>query len=105
MALIGFSGAAMAISFALAREVTRPEINGAVTGIVNGMTVASGAVLQPLVGLILDHVWDGALVDGSRVYQPGDYRLAFALILAWAFAGFLMTLTLRETHARSIAEE
>ncbi len=105
MALIGFSGAAMAITFALAREVTRPQINGSVTGIVNGMTVAAGAVLQPLVGLILDQVWNGALEQGSRVYQAQDYRLAFGLILAWAFAGFLMTLTLRETYARSIAEE
>jgi len=105
MVLSGFSGAAMAITFALAREVTKPEINGSVTGIVNGMTVASGAVLQPLVGLILDHVWNGVAVGGSRIYQAADYRLAFALILAWAFAGFLMTLTLRETYATNVVEE
>jgi len=102
MVMIGFTGAAMVVCFALAREVTPPDINGSVTGIVNGMTVASGAVLQPLVGLILDFVWDGSMTDGSRMYQPEDYRLSFLLILAWAVAGFLMTLTLRETHARNI---
>ncbi|MGI9464884.1 MAG: MFS transporter, partial [Aestuariivirgaceae bacterium] len=50
MFLIGMMGAAMAITFALAREVTDPAIHGSVSGIVNAMTVASGAILQPIIG-------------------------------------------------------
>ena len=30
------------------------------------MTVASGAILQPLVGLALDLSWDGTIMDGAR---------------------------------------
>ncbi len=105
MVTIGFAGGAMTVTFALVREVTPARISGSVTGIVNAMTVASGAVLQPLVGLALDRLWDGTLLNGSRLYQPDDYRAAFALILAWTIAGFLMTLSLRETHATNISEK
>jgi len=101
----GMFGGAMSVTFALVREGSPREITGSVTGIVNSMTVASGAVLQPLVGLILDRVWDGTVENGSRIYQPEDFRLAFILILAWAFAGFLMALTLRETHARQLSDD
>ena len=103
--LTGLFGGSMTASFALVREASPREITGSVTGIVNSMTVASGAILQPLVGLLLDHVWDGAIENGSRIYQPENFRIAFILILAWAFAGFLMALTLRETHARQLSVE
>ena len=101
----GLFGGSMSATFALAREVSSREITGSVTGIVNGMTVASGAILQPLVGLILDKVWDGTVENGSRLYQPEDFRLAFMLILAWVFAGFLMAFTLRETRAKHLSND
>lgn len=97
LVITGSSGAAMAITFALARENSPKDISGSVTGIVNSMTVASGAVLQPGVGLILDRVWDGTVVDGVRIYQASDYRVAFTLILATTVIGFLTTLTLKES--------
>jgi len=103
--LTGLFGGSMSATFALAREVSSREITGSVTGIVNGMTVASGAILQPLVGLILDKVWDGTIENGSRLYQPEDFRLAFMLILAWVFAGFLMAFTLTETGAKHLSND
>ncbi len=97
LVVLGLSGAAMAVCFALVREVSDKSISGSVTGIVNSMTVASGAVLQPGVGYILDLVWNGTIVDGSRIYQAQDYRLAFGMILATTIIGLLIALTLRES--------
>ena len=57
--LIGLAGGFMACCFALVREVIPAKIVGGATGIVNSLTVASGAVLQPLVGLMLDLQWRG----------------------------------------------
>lgn len=94
LVIAGGFGGAMAVSFALVREVTPPQISGSVSGIVNGMTVASGAVLQPLVGVVLDLVWDGEMLNGSRFYQASDYRTAFLLVLASAALGFLLSLKL-----------
>lgn len=95
MVLLGFSGAAMSVTFALAREVTPVAIGGSVTGIVNSMTVFSGGLLQPLVGWRLDTLWNGTMIDGSRLYQAGDYRIAFLLVLAIALMGLALALCLR----------
>lgn len=93
---MGVSGSAMATSFALVREVSPAEIGGSVVGIVNSMTVASGALLQPLVGVMLDYRWDGSLVAGARIYSATDYRWSFSIILATTLCGFIVCLRLNE---------
>lgn len=96
LVLCGFFGSAMVCCFALVRETSPPEIAGSVTGIVNAMTVASGALLQPLVGGILDLVWDGTVVSGSRVYQAHDFQLAFISVLLAAATGLVLSLSIKE---------
>lgn len=97
--LAGFAGSAMTACFALVREVAPAEIAGSVTGIVNSMTVASGALLQPLVGLLLDLLWDGRLVEGARAYSGITYQWGFSIILLSASIGLLTTLRLKEPGA------
>ena len=75
MIVIGFAGGAMATCFALVREVIPERLAGAATGIVNSLTVASGAVLQPVVGLLLD------MMAPAPASHSAAYRLAF-----WLFA-------------------
>ncbi len=96
LVLTGLSGGAMTACFGLVRDVMPPAIAGASTGIVNSATVASGAILQPLVGLALDLQWDGTVSDGARQYAAADYRFAFLLILATAVAGLMTAFRLRE---------
>ncbi len=104
MFALGAAGAAMSVSFALAREVTPHAYHGSVTGLVNGMTVMSGAVLQPVIGAVLDWSWNGAMANGVRVYTAADYRVAFASLLAWGLVGFGLALTLRETRCKPLVE-
>ena len=100
--LTGLSGGCMVITFALAREVSRKRQHGTVSGLVNGMTVAAGAFLQPIIGWMLDLRWDGTMLAGARVYQTNDFRFAFLCLVVWAAAGFLLTFTLRETNCRQL---
>lgn len=95
--VIGISGAAMTVTFALVREVSPKDISSSVTGIVNSLTVASGAILQPAVGYILDRLWDGTVNGGARVYAIEDYQSGFSLIFAACLIGLLTTLALRES--------
>ncbi|MEP0941106.1 MAG: MFS transporter [Rhizobiaceae bacterium] len=94
--VVGFAGAFIVPCFALARETSPPAIGGSVSGFVNGMTVASGAVLQPVVGFVLDWVWDGTLKDGSRLYQPEDFQTSFIILFLVGSLGLLLSLTLKE---------
>lgn len=93
--LTGLSGGAMAVTFSLVRLNFSASLAGSASGIVNSMTVASGAVLQPLVGLVLDRLWNGTLEAGSRVYEPSDFRTAFILIFACALIGFMVSVFLK----------
>lgn len=96
-ALIGISGGAMSVCFALVRECSPPAIGTSVTGIVNSMTVASGAILQPVVGYILDQLWTGTVKNGAPVYLETEFEVAFIAIFVAVLVGFLTTLTLKET--------
>ena len=97
--MVGMSGGGMTASFGLVKDVMPASLAGAATGVVNSMTVASGAILQPFVGLALDLQWDGRLVDGVRHYAEGDFRTAFTLVLAAAVIGLVTAVTLREAPA------
>ena len=84
--------------FALVREVIPAKIVGGATGIVNSLTVASGAVLQPLVGLMLDLQWQGQgqMQGNVPLYSASDFRTAFILVLISALAGLIMCWRLKE---------
>lgn len=97
MIISGMAGAAMTITFALVREVTPSNISSSVTGIVNSLTVASGAILQPAVGYVLDLLWDGKTSDGARVYAVADYQTGFILIFVVCLIGFATCSRLQES--------
>ncbi len=100
--LSGFTGGVMVITFAIAREVSPKPLHGTVSGLVNGMTVAAGAVLQPVVGWLLDLRWDGTMDGGARLYQAADYRFALIALVVWAGIGFVLSFGLRETRCRPV---
>jgi MFS family permease len=104
MFAIGMAGSGMVISFALAREVSDPAIHGSVSGIVNALTVASGAILQPVIGVLLDWQWDGTLIEGARAYAPDQFRFAFWSLLAWTATGAILATRLRETHCTGLLQ-
>lgn len=94
--LVGFTGGGMSACFGLVRQVVPASLAGAATGVVNSLTVASGAVLQPLVGLGLDLLWSGQSEGGVRLYLASDYRIAFIVILLSCILGVVTALTLKE---------
>ncbi|MEQ8816984.1 MAG: MFS transporter [Thalassobaculum sp.] len=101
----GLGSSAMVLCFAVARENTPGWSAGVTLGIVNGFVVGSGAVLQPLVGWLLDLGWDGTLVAGARIYSLPAYEGAFLILPVTCAWGVLITLFIRETGARPFEEQ
>ena len=46
--------------------------------------VGSGALMLPAIGLLLDANWDGAMLDGARVYSRVAFDAAFVTLPACA---------------------
>lgn len=89
-ALLGFSAAGFTMSWSCAKESNPPQFAGIATGFVNLAIFLGPAVLQPLVGVVLD--------AGGRT--AAAWSVAMGLVFASAAAGFGCTLLVRETHAR-----
>lgn len=100
--LLGLLSGTVTVCYAYGREVTRPGVEGAVTGFINAFTVGSGALFQPLIGYLLDLHWDGTRTDGLPVYALADYRFAFLSLIAACVVSVVCALMLRETYARRI---
>ncbi|MEM7429612.1 MAG: MFS transporter [Pseudomonadota bacterium] len=97
---IGFTGGGGVTTYAYCREVSAPQIHGAAIGVVNMMAVAAGAVLQPVIGIVLDLLWDGSMEAGIRTYSQAMYETAFVSICLYMSLGLAALCFIRETYCR-----
>ncbi len=100
--LSGFGAAAMVVCYAIAREINPSGAVSTAYGFVNMVVVASGALFQPLVGLILDMLWDGAMEAGVRVYSQAVYDTAFATLPGCLAAGLAFAFLIREPKGEPV---
>lgn len=101
-ALMGLSASGFTLTWASVKEVNPPALSGMATSVVNTGTFLGAAVLQPLVGWVMDQGWDGKLMAGARVYSEHNYQLGLGIMFGFAIAGLLGALTIRETNCRYI---
>ncbi|MDH3386870.1 MAG: MFS transporter [Gammaproteobacteria bacterium] len=99
---VGAGGSAMTVCFGSVKELNDINYSSTSLGLMNMCIVGSGAVMQPLIGWLLDLNWDGAMQDGARVYSEQAYTTAFISLLVLTLMALLAGLFLRETHCRQI---
>ncbi len=86
-----FTSAVVVIGFAATKESFSVAIAGTSIGLVNLFPFAGGAVMQPVLGAVLEH--GGRSVD---VYTVAAYRQAFVLLLGCALVALCASLCVRE---------
>lgn len=101
-ALMGLGASGFTLTWASVKEVNQPALSGMATSVVNTGLFLGAALLQPLVGWVMDQYWDGHLLAGARVYSEQNYQTGLGIMLAFAVAGLLGSLTIRETNCRYI---
>ncbi len=102
MFLCGAGGSAMTVCFSSVKELNSLNYSSTSLGLMNMCIVGSGAVMQPLIGWLLDLSWDNSLVDGARIYSAGAYVTALSSLIAVNSAALLASFVLRETRCRQI---
>ena len=100
--LFGFFSCAFLPVFSIAKEIMPSRYCATAMGFTNMMNMIGIALIQPVIGKILDGLWDGKMVHGVRYYQLANYTtvlslLPIALLIALALLPFI-----RETHCRAI---
>jgi MFS family permease len=94
--LHGACASAMVLAFAMVREQNDPAANSVAMAVVNTFVVGSGALLQPLIGWLLDLGWTGQVVGGARVYPPEAFAGALAILPPLFVFALLAGLAMRE---------
>ncbi|MCP4389693.1 MAG: MFS transporter [Gammaproteobacteria bacterium] len=102
MFIIGAGGSSMTVCFGSVKELNDINYSSTSLGLMNMCIVGSGAVMQPLIGWMLDLGWDGQLVDGARVYSADGYTAAFVTLLVTNLAALVAGLFLRETWCKQL---
>jgi MFS family permease len=95
--LMGVGIACMVLSWALAKEHNPPTLAGTATSFVNTAGFAGAALLQPLVGWILDL--------SAGVPPLEGYRRAAGLLALVALVGVTAAYRMRETRCRNVWSE
>lgn len=88
----GLASSSFTLSWSCAKEVNPPHLSGMATSVVNAGAFLSTAMLQPLIGKILD-------------ITNKDYQSAFVLLLIMAGIGLIGAFLIKETHCRNIYNE
>jgi MFS family permease len=96
----GFSSGCMIISFAFAKESVPRQLAGTISGVVNMGVMIGPMLLQPAVGWVLDHKWEGGMQAGVRIYSLEGYQAGFSLMLGWMALALVLLFFTRETHCR-----
>ncbi len=98
----GFSSGSMMISFAFAKESVPIPLAGTVSGVVNMGIMIGPMLMQPAVGRMLDHKWQGAQEAGIRLYGLEAYQAGFSMMLAWIVLALFLLFFTRETNCRQV---
>jgi len=92
----GACSAGLVVAFALVRESSKAHIAGSAMAFLNIGVIGSGAVLQPLVGWLLDLNWDGRFEAGRRLYSPAAYDNALWVFPACAGLAVILIMFMYE---------
>ena len=103
LVITGFASGCMIISFAFAKESVPAHLAGTVNGVINMGVMSGPTLLQPAVGWMLDLNWDGALLQGVRIYDLAAYRAGFLLMLVWALLSLALLFFTRETRCTQLS--
>lgn len=96
--VLGFMYSAQALVFAVGREISPPAASGTAIAVTNMIVMLGGIVFQPVIGILLDWVWDGTIISNLPVYSSTDYRFALALLPAGIFISAILTFFLKESY-------
>ena len=99
-----FSGAVM-LSFTGAALETTKETSGLTISIVNAFNMFGGAILNQIVGKLLEYKWDGAQLEGIPQYSIKMFDTSFVMVLGVVFViCLLIALSLKQSSVIKITQ-
>ncbi len=99
---MGLSVAGFSLTWACSKEVNPPLLSGVSTSVANMGGFLAGALLQPLVGWVMDLGWSGEMLNGARFYSLAAWRNGVLVVAACSWMGAAAAWWIKETGCRNI---
>lgn len=97
--LVGLFSSAELLSFTMAIETNKLQGKAIAAAFVNFIISCGDAIVQPLIGFILDNSWKGVIENGIRSYQISTYQIALTCLpIALIVAFFLLFFVKEKKH-------
>jgi len=99
---VGVLSSAQLLNFCRAIEINPHYCKGTAIAFTNFFVAVGAALMQPLVGYLLEWHWHGTIVDGVPTYTTSDYQFALLVFPASFGVGLLLNLVSgKEEHRKS----
>ncbi|AIL13413.1 hypothetical protein IM40_07740 [Candidatus Paracaedimonas acanthamoebae] len=103
--IAGAASSGQFLAFASVADINDRNRAATASGVHNMLCMFSGILMQPVIGAILDLVWNGERVAGSPYYSLTDYHLALAIVPLSLVLAALCVLFIRETYPATSAND
>jgi len=95
--MFGFFNAGLVASYAVCTEINPKNVAGVALGFTNMASVIIGALLQPVVGGLLDWQWDGLIQNGTPIYSSLAFKNAMMVMPVASLLALLCAFKVKET--------
>lgn len=100
--LVGVFSSAELLSFSLAIELNSFKAKATAAAFTNFIISIGDAIFQPLVGILLDSNWDGAMKEGIRIYKVADYQIALTCLPLTLVISFILLFFVKENRSKKV---
>ncbi|MDF1684685.1 MAG: MFS transporter [Legionellaceae bacterium] len=102
--LLGFTNTGVAIAYALSTELHQRVVIGTAIAFTNMASILVGAVLQPVVGRLVDHI-AGAQAYNVEHILLSDFQYGLKILPACSLVALVLVLMLKETYCNPLKSE
>ncbi|MCD6045704.1 MAG: yjjL [Gammaproteobacteria bacterium] len=102
--LFGVAYGAEVLVFPIGRELSSKKVSATAVAVTNMLVMVSGSLLTPLVGIILDHLWNGNILNNERIYTASNFTVALTMLPIACIVGAFLAAFLRETYGKPLEE-
>lgn len=96
--LFGLANGVFLVSYTMGKESNPLAITATVIAVINTGDALCGGIMEPLVGKLLDHGWDGKMVAHARVFSTHDYHMAMSVLSLSVFLAIVSACFTKESH-------
>jgi len=98
--IFGVFSSAQVLVFAVGHELSSAKSAGTAIAMTNMFVMLGGFVFQPVIGKILDIMWDGNIANGVHIYTTYSWQMALSILPIGLVLTLLLSLFLKETYCK-----